>query len=411
MSRNKLKLDKLTSISLVDAGDNPTAHVTLIKRKDSAASIAPPSAAAAPNRLSKVREQVVAILAKALNKTPEEVGKWWGDATEARTFSQVYSEESWEEICSEVWEMCSALCESICGTLKDSDVTPEQKATLLTTSMAQFSATLAGAIPVWTGGHTVQPEPGEDAVVGKSGRRMTPRRLATLTAAVDSINSILAETAPATTTGDADDADTPDPANDMSTPNDQGAAGTAGAAGTGAAAAADVGKTAAPPSPADVLKGVTDPSVRAAIEALEKRADDADTLARETAEKLEKQQEAAAVEALAKRFAKGGDLEKIGATAEEIGELRKLQKADEAAFDVVIKRMQAAAAQINTSALFGEIGSSGAGADSAMAKIEAKAAEIRKAEPKLTQAQAMAKAQDENPDLCAAVRAEMNGGR
>ncbi len=82
---------------------------------------------------------------------------------------------------------------------------------------------------------------------------------------------------------------------------------------------------------------------------------------------------------------------------EEDGEvMRKAFDGDVEAQGAFTKRisesMSALKAQAKTSVIFGEFGKAGGSPTSAYAEIEGKAAELRKADPKLTQAQAFAKA-------------------
>lgn len=77
--------------------------------------------------------------------------------------------------------------------------------------------------------------------------------------------------------------------------------------------------------------------------------------------------------------------------------------------DTLKKGMIASAEQLRKAALFGEIGgSSGAGPDSALAKLNALAAEVRKSDSKLTQEQAFAKVYSDpaNTELRKAYKAE-----
>jgi hypothetical protein len=75
--------------------------------------------------------------------------------------------------------------------------------------------------------------------------------------------------------------------------------------------------------------------------------------------------------------------------------------------DYIEAVLKTAAATIKKSAAFRTIGSGGAAdAGSAIGNAQAAAAEIRKSNPKLTQAQAMAEAFEQDPDLYAAHQAE-----
>lgn len=392
-TRNKLALTSLSKIDLVDAGDNKGAMVTLLKRSTAPAASPSPAAPGPPETL--------------LAKVREAVAKWWGDATEAKTFDQVLSQVSWEDVCDEIREWNYAVMESFCGTLRDVALTPEQKAATLTASLNQYAARVLAAIPVWTGGGTATPDPEPskgDVVIGKSGRKMSAERLATLQAAHAHLTTALADLVPA---GEAETpgATTDTPSQDDTVPD----APTTPAAPADGAAAPEVAKTAAP---ADVLKGITDPVVKAAFEAVQKQAEEATKRANETAELLEKREEEAAVAVLKARFAKGGDLAGVTATDEQIAGMRKMQAADPEGFEKsVITPMLALARQVDTAKLFGEIGSSGAGADDsgAYGQIEALAKAAREKDPTLTEAAAIAKVATENQALYKQYRAEQQG--
>ena len=80
-----------------------------------------------------------------------------------------------------------------------------------------------------------------------------------------------------------------------------------------------------------------------------------------------------------------------------------LRKIDKAALPEVEKAFKGLTAQVDTSTLFKEFGSAGAGTGDAYETLTAKAAELRKADPKLTQEQAFSKVYSDpaNKDLVA----------
>lgn len=89
--------------------------------------------------------------------------------------------------------------------------------------------------------------------------------------------------------------------------------------------------------------------------------------------------------------------------------LRDIKKASGDAFEAVMKEVRALQEQVKTGKLFTVIGGSGGGnADSAFGKMEAKAAELRKADPALTKEQAFTKVYDDpaNADLVRQYRQE-----
>jgi hypothetical protein len=102
------------------------------------------------------------------------------------------------------------------------------------------------------------------------------------------------------------------------------------------------------------------------------------------------------------------DVEVFGKKAVEIGQpvafgetLRKLHAADSKSYDEVVKELTAKNTQIKKSVLFSEIGGGSGAAEGgkAIEKLNAKATEIRKSEPKLSQAKAFVKACEQEPEL------------
>lgn len=159
---------------------------------------------------------------------------------------------------------------------------------------------------------------------------------------------------------------------------------------------AEVGalKAKAPAEKKDVLKGLS-PEARAEVEAeLKKRDEETKTLRKSHEALVEKMDR----DAIAIRFAKGGDFEGLGGekrTDIVLAAKKAMGAEDFTALDTMLK---AAAEQIRKGALFAELGKSGdATNETAMAKIEAKAkAEKREGE---TVQQAIARITKENPDL------------
>jgi hypothetical protein len=135
-----------------------------------------------------------------------------------------------------------------------------------------------------------------------------------------------------------------------------------------------------------------DPETRARIEKAEKRAEAAETLAKsERDERLNKE-----------FIAKAEDYTALSVDASKFGPIlksasEKLDKADYEEFERILK---AANEAVEQSELFKEQGAAGVseGGD-ATKELTAKAEEIRKAEPKLSQPEALDKAMRDNPDL------------
>ena len=135
----------------------------------------------------------------------------------------------------------------------------------------------------------------------------------------------------------------------------------------------------------DIYKGLH-PAVKAELESLRKAVD---------------AQEDRELEAVAKKY------EAIGKKPEELVPVLKSLKGTPA-YDEMISVMDAAVDAVEKSALFTEIGKTGHGTGDAMKQADEKAAEIMKADPKLTHAQALDKVFEMNPELAAQVEKEGN---
>ena len=135
----------------------------------------------------------------------------------------------------------------------------------------------------------------------------------------------------------------------------------------------------------DIYKGLH-PAVKAELERLRKAVD---------------AQEDRELEAVAKKY------EAIGKKPEELVPVLKSLKGTPA-YDEMISVMDAAVDAVEKSALFTEIGKTGHGTGDAMKQASEKAAEIMKADPKLTHAQALDKVCEMNPELAAQVEKEGN---
>lgn len=153
--------------------------------------------------------------------------------------------------------------------------------------------------------------------------------------------------------------------------------------------------------PEDPLDGL-DPEVRKRIEpqlkAANERAVKAETDNKALTKRLDK------IEADSERtaFEKGiGDLNGLPQKRDDLVDLLWTMQ-DEKARSTMQKNLEAAAAAARRgNSIFGAIGSDlgGDGDGSAYAKIEAAATEIRKSNPKLTEAQSRAQAMNDNPEL------------
>lgn len=133
----------------------------------------------------------------------------------------------------------------------------------------------------------------------------------------------------------------------------------------------------------DIYKGLH-PAVKAELEHLRKAVN---------------AQEDRELEAVAKKY------EVIGKKPEELIPVLKSLKGT-SAYDEMISVMDAAVDAVEKSALFTEIGKTGHGTGDAMKQANEKAAEIMKADPDLSHAQALDRVFQQNPELAAQVEKE-----
>ncbi|NUB16781.1 hypothetical protein GAY28_32615 [Azospirillum brasilense] len=163
-----------------------------------------------------------------------------------------------------------------------------------------------------------------------------------------------------------------------------------------------IAKGAAPAEDPSAPAIAGDPILKARFEALEKAAADATAIAK--AEKEAREHTA--------RVAKAGtDFGNLPASGEEIaGVLKAMEGMDEPVRKTLEAVLKAGNEAVGKNVLSGEIGKSGGGgaaAGTALAKAQAKAAELKKADPSLTDAAALEKAFDADAALQAEYLKEM----
>ena len=167
----------------------------------------------------------------------------------------------------------------------------------------------------------------------------------------------------------------------------------AGEVDTLTAKVAELEKNAAPPKaePEDIWKGVN-PAVRKMMEDAEKRAKDAENLAKSLQEKADNEQ----------YLAKAAKLAVPGSNPEEIAAMMKSMASDPEALAKFEAMLAATNEQIAKGALFSEAGRSGGmPAGNTVAKVEALAKEMVQKDSGLTKEMALAKVWNEHPELYA----------
>jgi len=141
--------------------------------------------------------------------------------------------------------------------------------------------------------------------------------------------------------------------------------------------------------------------VRKSIRDTQKRAADAEAMAKA----LHDERETSRFEDLAKQLAR---LPGVDANGEFATTMRKSAESNAAAFDGIFKVLKAADAAIAEAATWGaEIGSSVIGANSAAGSLQAIAKDMQAKDPELSEAEAMTKAAEANPELYAQHRKEV----
>jgi hypothetical protein len=407
---------EVTKVDFVPAGasqdpDNPGtgAHIKLVKSKEGTA-----GAGTEPDNQAELT--VLQKIAKALGfKIAEPVAK------EARTFSEEIQAIKARQIFSQLWDYWYALEGSIRSILTDDTV--DRKA-LIMGSVDQFNVTVSQVIEEWL---NMNPE-----TIQKQAPTIPTDRLERLQKAYAALGEII--TAPQGTTPINKNKSETEGIGEMKInitkvkPEDreflfkldfnaldklsaEDAARLAKIkADAGEEEPAPVAKgTAAAPGlglPEDVIKAL-DPSVKAAIDNILKSATDAVATATAAQEVVKQMQDANKTgEFITKARAEYGNIPGVDPVI--VGQVMKsLADSNPTALTALDTVLKAADAAIKSSKLFKEFGAAGGGnAGSAWDKITKAAEDIRKANPKLSQAQAIEKVGEINPELIEEYEAE-----
>jgi uncharacterized membrane protein len=369
----RLKNLMVSEGSLVDRGANYRALVKLHKRDEN------------PEDNRSLVNRIVDAVTKALGLKGDEmfedakkdinqdtsledgkVDKHFGEqTTKSESFVDVLSdkknEAKYDQVCGEIWDYIWALEKAIESIIRD-ETNPNREA-LIRGSIDQFQASVETAMPNWlSGNRTIQ----------KIGRKIAGDRLQRLKDAHGCLAAIIQE---------AEKEEEGDPnmkINKSALPADV------------VAYIEDLekkaGGTETPPID-DINKAELPEPVRKRLEDLES--------------KVAKAEKEADERKTVEYVAKAEKLGLPGVEAAEMGKvLKSLSEKDPEAYATVEKALTASAAAIAKSATFEEIGKSGSdNTGDAYAQIVAKANDIRKSDPSLTQSQAIAKAFNENPEL------------
>ena len=386
---------QITSTDLVDSPANPDARIQLFKRKGEESS--------QETLLQKAISALSAVFGK---NAVDDVEK------EATTFNEQAEREKAHKVCSQIWSIGYTLQDSLCSIIHDGDLNKKERRNMMFESLGQFTAAMQAAIPTWAGMKLTStedvskseaeqaifngliakyaqtqenPPPSEEtksADIKKSAKKeeiytmnidkskLTPEELAALEAIEKKY-------------GTAVPGDNPPAEGDNVTKGTEVSLPTP-AQGTNTNVTSPVGDL--------------HPEVKKALEANQ-------TLATQV-EELRKSLEIKDLTIAAKKY------EAIGKSAEELApKLYELKKAGGTVYDEFVALLDEQVTLVEKSGLFGEIGSSRGGIIGNTSELAAKAAEIRKNNSGMTEAEALAKAFEENPEIAAKYEQEYLKGR
>lgn len=421
VAKTKLTQLEVEEVSLVDAGANQHAHVMLFKNKAGKPGQAPQGQQEKPE--TGIRKLFSAI-GKALNIPAEDVNSAIEDIEKADTFSEKMAQRKLSRIVDEIWDVCYALENSLCSIIRDEEVT--DKTGMMNQSIDEFTETIKGLTASWGSGKTAQIAKADAIPVEHMQESCTRLEEMIAKAGGKKTNSVNPdggeeegeEIPPAEGDGNTqktcetkkskEGGNTDMKFNEESmTATDRlafedlkkrygipeeagGNAGAAPAAPVVKNVAGEAGSGEAPQQSTgaagaeDIYKGLH-PAVAAELQALRKRADEAE----------EKE-----LMGIAKKY------EIIGKKPEELVQtFKSLKAAGGTAFDDMIGVLDQAVAVTEQSGVFGEVGKRGNGTGNngtdAWAKIEKHAEDIRKAKPDLGYAEAIDQACIQHPELVA----------
>lgn len=402
---NRLKNLEVTKVDFVDNGDNKRANVALFKRRDEEPT---EPAVQEGDGHGGILKRFLAKIAKSIGISDEEVAEAMETIEkDATTFDEKVTQRQRRQTADEIWDYCWMLQDSLCSIFWDEELTDIEKQTKMNESLEEFSTAAQAAITKWASG--------TPAVITKAAKpAIAPERLEFAKQTRDRLDDLIAKAEP---TPPAEEPEKKEPVEDGCNTNPKTKKGAtqdmkidkskltpeevtaleaiekkAGLPDEPPAAPvttppadptpAPTAKSAPAPAPEegeDIYKGLH-PAVRAELERLRKQADAAEE--RELTD-------------IAKKY------EIIGKKPEElVPTLKSLKAAGGDAYDQMLAVLDASVAAVEKSALFSEVGKSGAGGVSdAWAQIEKHAETIQKSAPTMSWAQAVDKACEQHPDL------------
>ena len=341
--KTKLKKLEVNSVDLVPAGANPDAHINLFKSKEE----------------RPAWGRFVGMVKKTLGMDESDI---------EAVFKEHYEPVNKQRIQNEIWDYTSALRDSFESIMKDDELDSDGRSEMLQKSMDEFTTAMQEVIPLWSTGQEALQKSLDDESIELYKQleiEALEERLAVLKA----------------------DGDEPEEPEEDDEPEDD-----------------------EPVQKEDIddmkiNKSLLTQEEQAALDAIiRKAAMDEDDVIVAKAESEELKNEVAELkkalamkdmEAVAKEYAiLGKD------TVELAKSLYAMKQAGPEVYEEFVGALNIAKAERENSGMFTEIGKSRTeNAGGAANKIEAKAAEIMKADPSLSKVQAIAKAWEDNPEL------------
>ncbi|MBQ5659066.1 MAG: hypothetical protein IIV02_06035 [Peptococcaceae bacterium] len=352
--KTKLKKLEVNSVDLVPAGANPDAHINLFKSKEE----------------RPAWDRFVGMVKKTFGMDESDI---------EAVIKEHYNPVNKQRIDNEIWDYTSALRESFDSIMKDSELDSDGRCEMLQKSMDEFTTAMQEVIPLWaTGQESLQKSLDDETIelYKQMEIEALEERLAVLKADGDA--------------SDDDELEDEELEDNYEEPEEE------------------------PENEEEVEdmkinKALLTPEEQVALDALIKKAVVDETTEEGTVAKAHPENEALMNEvAELKKALAMKDMETVAKeyailgkdTVELAKSLYAMKQAGPGVYDEFVGALNIAKAERENSGMFTEIGKSRTEtAGGAVSKIEAKAAEIMKADPALSRVEAINKAWEQNPEL------------
>lgn len=350
--KTKLKKLEVNSVDLVPAGANPDAHINLFKSKEE----------------RPAWDRFVGMVKKSLGMDEADI-----EAVVKEHFSPVNK----QRIDNEIWDYTSALRDSFSSIMKDGELDSASRSEMLQKSMDEFTTAMQEVIPLWSTGQEALQKSLDDETIELYKQmeiEALEERLAILKAEDDDLDDDMDDYYEEPDDDEPVEPEQKEDEKDMK-----------------------------------INKSLLTAEEQAQLEALIQKSAVDDTLEEDTVTKAAPENEALKNEvAELKKALELKDMETVAKgyailgkdTAELAKSLYAMKQAGPEVYAEFVGALDIAKAEREGSGMFTEVGKSRTESGSgAVSKIEAKAAEIQKADPTLSRVQAIRKAWEQNPDL------------